>query len=445
MSLSSFTPTSALPDNIYQQYMYNYPHKTAYRPIHADLRDHFSKLKTTDNTLYIHLPFCETKCGYCNLFTIAGKKSSYYDQYIDALERQAIAYAPHLQGVTFQNLILGGGTPLILNTDQLARVFNIVQNCLKIDLASLNTVVETAPRQTTAEKLALLKSFHVNRLSIGVESFINSELRSIFRFHSEAESDTAIELILKHQFDVVNLDFIYGMPTQTPESVLYSIQKAVAYGAQEIFVYPLYVKEYTGIHKRIDKDQPRQYELYQHIRAYLLQAGYAQTSMRCFVKSTENLATSTQHQHCGFANTLSLGAGARSYINELHFCDPFAVKQVACRKIIDDYIDRSDFFTLKNGFILDDHEQKRIFVIKNLLHVQGIQAAVYQHHFKSSLLDDFPIFQEWIARGYVICEQALHPAVTRYHLSELGLSLSDHLGPALISPQVQQRMSEYWG
>lgn len=445
MFLSSFTPTSALPDNIYQQYMYNYPHKTAYRPIHADLRDYFSQLKTTDNTLYIHLPFCETKCGYCNLFTIAGKKAPYYDPYIDALERQAAAYAPYLQDVKFQNLILGGGTPLILNTAQLTRVFNIVQNTLHIDLASLNTVVETAPRQTTHEKLALLKSFDVNRLSIGIESFIDRELRSIFRFHSETESDAAIAKIQTHRFDVVNLDFIYGMPIQTPESVLYSVKKAVAYGAQEIFIYPLYIKEYTGIHTRIDKNQSKQYELYQHIKAYLFQAGYVQTSMRCFIKKADNTLTNMNHAHCGFANTLSLGAGARSYINELHFCDPFAVKQVACRKIIDDYINRHDFFTLKNGFILDNNEQKRFFVIKNLLHIHGIQAAVYQHHFKSSLLADFPIVQEWITRGYVICEHATQPHLTHYYLSELGLSLSDHIGPALISPQVQQRMSEYWG
>jgi oxygen-independent coproporphyrinogen-3 oxidase len=428
-------PHTKLPENIYQQYMYNYPHKTAYRALEAALGDYFPKLKTTENTLYIHIPFCETKCGYCNLFTVASTKATDFEPYLDALERQARAYAPHLQGVQFKNLVLGGGTPLMLTAQQLTRVFNMIKEILGIDLQTINTVVETAPRQTTAEKLDVLRSFSVNRLSIGIESFIDNELKSIYRFHSEQESEAAIALILQRQFDVVNFDFIYGMPPQTPESLVYSLKKAVDYAAREIFVYPLYVKEQTGLHSRLDKDQPRRYALYQHAQAYLTQAGYVQKSMRFFIKKERDTAL---HTHCGFANTVALGAGARSYINELHFCDPFAVKQSACRKTIDDYTTRTDFLSVKNGFIVNEEEQKRIFVIKNILHCEGIDSNVYQHYFKNPLLHDFPQLHEWLAQAYAVNDGA------NYRLTPLGLSLSDHLGASLMSEHVKQRMASYW-
>jgi oxygen-independent coproporphyrinogen-3 oxidase len=428
-------PPIKLPETIYQQYMYNYPHKTAYRAISVNLLDYFPILKTTENTLYIHIPFCESKCGYCNLFTVSGKKSADFDEYITALERQAHAYAPHLQAVTFKHLVLGGGTPLILNPQQLTRVFTIVQDSLGIDLKQTNIVVETAPRQTTAEKLDLLKSFSVNRLSIGIESFVDSELQSIYRFHSEQESDYAISLLWQRQFDVINFDFIYGMPTQTLESLLYSLKKAVNYGVQEIFIYPLYIKEQTGLYSRLDKNQPHRYALYQYARDYLVNANYSQKSMRFFIKKEADTAS---HTHCGFSNTLALGAGARSYLNELHFCDPFAVKQTACRKTIDNYLMRTDFLTIKNGFILNEDEKKRVFVIKNMLHREGIDEVVYQHYFNNTLLQDFPLIQTWIDNGYAVNN------VENYRLTPLGLSLSDHLGTLLMSESVKQKMATYW-
>jgi oxygen-independent coproporphyrinogen-3 oxidase len=99
---------------------------------------------------------------------------------------------------------------------------------------------------------------------------------------------------------------------------------------------------------------------------------------------------------------------------------------------------RTDFLTINNGFILNEDEKKRVFVIKNMLHREGIDEAVYQHYFNNTLLQDFPLIQTWIDNGY-----AVHNG-ENYCLTPLGLSLSDYLGTLLMSESVKQKMATYW-
>lgn len=157
--------------NLYQQYMYSYPHKTAYRQLeNVDIKDYIPYMYNQDNTLYFHIPFCESKCGYCNLFSIVGQETDVVDRYIDAMERQVeqlVKLFVNENGpkVNFSELVLGGGTPLYLTIPQLQRIFDMAK---RLGFSGDSIIVETSPRQTTMEKLQFLKECGVTRLSMGI-------------------------------------------------------------------------------------------------------------------------------------------------------------------------------------------------------------------------------------------------------------------------------------
>lgn len=165
----------------YRQYMYNYPHKTAYRPLKdVNLKDYIPLLnRSRQNSLYFHIPYCESKCGYCNLFSVAGIGEKDRDRYLSAIERQIQQYA--LQKVIFQDLTIGGGTPLYLTQRQLEWLFEQIQSSFTFEKTEHEVIVETSPKQTEKEKLELLKAYGVTRISIGVQSFIGEELNTLMR------------------------------------------------------------------------------------------------------------------------------------------------------------------------------------------------------------------------------------------------------------------------
>lgn len=172
--------------NPYIQYMYSYPHKTAYRPLTGiRLADCAGSLSGPGCGLYLHIPFCQTKCGYCNLFSVTGAGTEEMERYLDAVERQLSQYRRILEpaGTRFSDFTIGGGTPLLLNAGQLDRVFAMTESYLHFD-ENRSIVIETAPNQTDREKLQLLKGRGITRVSMGIQSFCDRELETLRRGHS---------------------------------------------------------------------------------------------------------------------------------------------------------------------------------------------------------------------------------------------------------------------
>lgn len=415
---------------IYTQYMYSYPHKTAYRKLNLNITDYYDRLKNNknDNNLYFHIPFCQTKCGYCNLFSITGKDETYFDKYIDAMENQAIQYK--MKDIKFNSLIIGGGTPFVLSAKQLNRLFEIAHTNFKI--GNIYTVIETSPNQTDFEKTTLLKSLGVNRISIGVQSFVDEELKILNRHHNTISIQKALECLKKSEFECLNIDLIYGIPHQTTQILQYSIDKALEFCPEEIFIYPLYIKPNTFLYNKYLQSE-NAYDLYIFMRDYLISKGYFQTSMRRFVnnKSFDNKIS------CGFDNTISLGCGGRSYIDNLHFCSKYSTNPIECNKMIDDYINIKDYTIISNGYILNEDEQKRNFIIKNLFYYYGIIMTEYEYYFSTDILKDYPLFDLLKSKAYITIDNYF------IRMTELGMSLSDYIAPMFISNNVSQKMREW--
>ncbi len=425
--------------NPYRQYMYSYPHKTAYRHLTGiSLKDYVSCLAGSGHSLYLHLPFCRTKCGYCNLFSVTGQHEEQIRRYLEAVRRQSLQYQELLTPykTEFAELVIGGGTPLLLTEEQLVWMFRLLEIYFTCTV-DRELVIETAPNETRPAKLEILKQAGTTRVSMGIQSFSDGELKTLRRRHSAGRAREALDLLKKFDFPCVNVDFIYGIPGQTVVSLLDSLKEAVTFAPDEIFLYPLYVKHGAGLQKEVRDGlvlHPEEALLqYREAAAYLRSEGFRQDSMRRFVRSTQVRA----YSECGFGTSLALGCGGRSYLGNLHFCTPYAITRADCLAQLQAFEQREDFTEITHGILLTDEELKRRYVIRHLLIRPGLLLSRYEESFGSSAMEDFPILEEWEAQGYVCREGSF------LTLTEAGMELSDWLGPQLMSRAVIGKMEEW--
>lgn len=417
---------------IYRQYMYSYPHKTAYRALKdVDIREYLPRLKQGENSLYFHIPFCQAKCGYCNLFSVVGKGTAYVDAYLNAMERQIQQY--DLYSYSFSDVTIGGGTPLYLEEKQLIRLFQMIETVQQ--KTEYPVIIETSPNQTTEGKLTIIKAGGTQRISLGIQSFHEEELKKLYRIHTPKQARNAIKCIEKQQFACVNFDFIYGIPGQTVQSLEATLEEGVSYGPQELFIYPLYIKNGTLLKERQEKREENTRKLYDFVCEYLNKKGYVQYSMRRFVR--KDYVPLTPALECGFGNTLSIGCGGRSYLGNLHFCTPYYVKQKECNAQLERYLATEDYRKITHGFLLDKEEEKRRYVIKNILFISGLNRERYRQEFGEDVEKEFEILKLWREKGY------LKEDKNTYVLTKAGMALSDYLGPQLISSKVKGRMKEW--
>ncbi|MFC5750223.1 STM4012 family radical SAM protein [Actinomadura rugatobispora] len=424
----------------YQGYVYAYPHKTAYRPLdpQPSLREVWADEDRAALFLYLHVPFCEMRCGFCNLFTRTGAPEELTGAYLDALDRQATAVLGGLGDATFATAAFGGGTPTYLTASELERLCDIAGRFA--GLGSIPLGVETSPATATSDRLAVLAERGVTRVSIGVQSFLDEEARAAVRPQKRAEVEAALDRIRAAAIPTLNIDLIYGIDGQTPATWLHSLDAALAWEPEELYLYPLYVRPLTGLGRRARDWDDQRMELYRTGRDHLLAQGYEQVSMRMFRRPTGPASaasplTGTEYC-CQTDGMIGLGCGARSYTTGLHYSFEYAVGATPVRAIIDSYVREADFTTARVGFTLDDGERRRRHLIQSLLQASGVDRAAYRERFGTDAAADFDL-EPFAERGWVEEDRDV------VRLTPEGLAHSDAIGPALFSPEVRTLMDSY--
>ncbi len=431
--------------NRFQSYLYSYPHKTAYRTFEEklDLKELWAAEKKHALYLYTHIPFCRMKCSFCNLFTVSHPREDLVSLYLKKIQLEAEVVRDSLGDFNFAGYAIGGGTPSHLDVQQLEQLFAVYTNILGVDLDNTPGSFEISPDTINDEKLAFLSQHGVQRLSIGIQSFIESEARSVGRVQPETMMEPLLEKISSYQFPVFNLDLIYGIPGQTAETWLASLQKAVQFQPTEIFLYPLYVRPLTSLFKKHGSIQIAQSEdirstLYRIGRDFLQANGYVQDSMRLFRKPVAGLRESSEYS-CQEDGMIGLGTNARSYTTDVHYSTEYAVSKPNVAAIIDDYVarERADFMTASYGIRLSEDDRKRRYLIKSLLKAQGLDGAHYQSIYGTDVHADFPELR-------TLLEMRLaQKSAGRMRLHGEGMAYSDLIGHWFISPEVKQKMQEY--
>jgi oxygen-independent coproporphyrinogen-3 oxidase len=424
----------------FQGYSYAYPHKTAYRALTpaVGLDELWAGERREALFLYLHVPFCEMRCAFCNLFTQARPPDDLVSAYLTALRRQAVQVRAALPDARCARCAIGGGTPTYLDVSGLEGLLDVAEGIMGVDLRVIPVSVEVSPETVDQEKLALLRQHGVDRVSIGVQSFIEAETALAGRPQPRATVTRALELIREAGFPTLNIDLIYGLPGQTVASWLESVETALHYAPEELYLYPLYVRPLTGLGKSARQWDDVRPACYHEAAALLRSRGYVQTSMRMF--QARHAPTPAEPIYCCQEDGMvGLGCGGRSYTRGLHYASEYAVGARGVRALIAAYVARPDaaFARADFGFRLDGAEQRRRYVIQSLLTCDGLRFEAYRRRFGTAPADDLPMLAELKTHGLARWE------ADGLCLTDAGLARSDVVGPWLYSDAVRGLMATY--
>jgi oxygen-independent coproporphyrinogen-3 oxidase len=273
--------------------------------------------------LYISVPFCRSKCSYCNFASDVFSKSA-YENYVARL-LEDIANSRQLTSQvgcpldsapddTVDSIYLGGGTPSILEASQLLRIFAAVRNEFTL-MPEAEITVECAPGTLTPTLLETLQQCGVNRVSLGVQSFVDQEAQSVGRLHERATVLEEIRRLRRAGFENINVDLIAGLPHQTADSWTFSVSEAIATTAPHVSVYMLEVDEDSRLgreliaggaryHAHFVPDEDKTADFYQQACERLTAAGIAQYEISNFARSAgqsrHNLKYWTRQPYLGF-------------------------------------------------------------------------------------------------------------------------------------------------
>jgi oxygen-independent coproporphyrinogen III oxidase len=445
------TLQTLLANSTYTSYSYAYPHKTAYRPLNppAHLSTVWAQGKKAALFLYLHIPFCEMRCGFCNLFTQTNAGENLVTQYLKTLTREAKQVKAALGDSQFARMAIGGGTPTFLSVSELAWVFDLAADIMGADLHAIPISVEVSPETATQEKLELLKQRGVDRVSIGIQSFIPAETAAAGRPQTVDNVYTALDRIKSVDFPTLNLDLIYGLPGQSIDSWLKSLHIALTFSPEELYLYPLYIRPLTGLDRsrRQWNDERRDY--YRHARDLLLASGYEQVSMRMFRLISHSPPLPSPLYCCQSDGMLGLGCGARSYTSSLHYSSEYAVGMNGIQEIIANYAKREDkqFNWVNYGYKLNLDDRQRRFLIQSLLQSEGLSLSDYHQNFHTDALTDFPQLNDLLTLQLATWEDEEQSKIqnpkSKIILTPAGVEVSDTLGVWLYSPQVKALMENY--
>jgi putative oxygen-independent coproporphyrinogen III oxidase len=199
-------------------------------------------------SLYIHLPWCERKCPYCD-FNSHETKHVPEDRYIDSLLEDLRADKHYIAQRKVDTLFIGGGTPSLFSVQSIERLMQGLRN--SVDLASeLEATMEANPGSAEADKFQGFRAAGINRLSLGVQSFQDEQLQALGRVHSADEAHAAIEMIRSSGFENFNIDLMHGLPAQTPQGALADLKTALAYKPPHLSWYQLTIEPNTVFHNR---------------------------------------------------------------------------------------------------------------------------------------------------------------------------------------------------
>lgn len=272
-------------------------------------------------SVYIHIPFCTNKCYYCDFNSFVTNNPQLVWDYLDALQKEMeITFARQPLDMV-KTIFVGGGTPTFLNHEQMRHFLEMVQTHLgKYVTSDLEFTMEANPGTTDREKLALMHSLGVNRLSFGVQSFSNELLKRLGRIHDTDDVYRSIDNALAIGFTNLSIDLMFGLPDQTEEIFRETLDRALQLPTTHFSAYSLKVEENTLFHTLYQKDQlplpteDTELNMYLLLIEQMERQGYPQYEISNFAKPEYE----SRHNKTYWLNNeyYGLGAGAHGYVDQ---------------------------------------------------------------------------------------------------------------------------------
>ncbi len=344
----------------------------------------------TPFALYIHIPFCATKCYYCAFNTDSFHKGQ-AQAYLQALRTEMELYAPGVPPL--KTIFLGGGAPSILFAESLTQLFTDIRSCFQVG-PDAEITVECNPGTVDEEKLHVMRFAGVNRLSFGVQAMDNTILHQIGRIHKVSEVICCYQLARASGFDNINLDLIFALPNQTIEQWKHSVQEVITLAPEHVSTYNLTLEEDTAFYEWWDTGKLKlasnelEAEMYEIAIEMLAHKGYDHYEISNFAKPNR-LA---QHNLVYWNNApyIGLGAGACGYLDGLRYSNIRGV-----RAYIDCLAQRKK--PIASSERLSERDEKSETIILGLRKQEGICDESYQRRFGEPITEVFgEVVERWM-------------------------------------------------
>lgn len=364
--------------------------------------------------IYIHIPFCERRCKYCD-FTSSIFNQDRMKDYVENLLLEIKNNKELLKNYIVDTIFIGGGTPSLLSIDELTSLVNGLNEAINLD-ANYEFTIETNPNSISEEKLIAYRELGVNRISIGVQSFNDRLLRIIGRLHTGDEAREKIKLAKKY-FDNLSLDFIFSLPTETLSDVLASIDAAKDLGATHISLYSLILEESTLLNALVEKgvyrvnDQVTDRLIYRKATLRLKSLGYKQYEISNFAK--DNRYSRHNYKYWSMDEYLGLGMAAHSFIKNKRFFNA---------STFNEYFDDVKKNIYHDEEILSIEDKITEYIIFKLRTNEGIIINEINKKFDIDFED---IYKEELKKATV--EKLLKKDGGRYFYTELGKDLANQV------------------
>lgn len=217
--------------------------------------------------IYIHIPFCKQACSYCNFHfsTTLSRKADV----VKCIQKELVLRKDYLNGEKVETIYLGGGTPSLLNEKELAAIFNSIHQNYKVD-ASAEITLEANPDDLNREKLKELKQSPINRLSIGVQSFFEEDLRFMNRAHEAQEAIDSIKNAQDFGFEQLNMDLIFGSQTTTDKMWQANLDQFFALEIPHLSAYSLTIEEKTALAHQLKSGKTNPLDEERNLRQYFI-------------------------------------------------------------------------------------------------------------------------------------------------------------------------------
>lgn len=355
--------------------------------------------------LYVHIPFCEHICFYCDFAKRVPKDAHMIDEYLDYLIQEINSYQKHFKSI--ETIYIGGGTPSMLNLEQTEKLLKHL-----LSIHPVEYTIEVNPESYTKEKGLLYKTYGINRISLGVQTFNQEILNQLNRKHKNQQVYDTIHHLRDIGIDNINIDIIYALPNQNLIDLDFDLKHIKELNPTHISAYSLILEEKTVFYHEYLKgnfsvmDEDIEAQMYQKIIKELKAMGYQHYEISNFTKpgyqSKHNLIYWSLGEYIG------VGVGAHGYI------DGYRMQN---HRLLKDYYQN---FQLEK--VLQTKEMNlQDALIFGLRKIDGIDIQSLEKQYEFNLLDRFPKMQEKMDQGLVSYQSGI------LKLTEKGIFLGNQV------------------
>lgn len=385
----------------------------------------FKKKKTEEKKqplgLYVHIPFCIRKCNYCD-FLSAPATDEVKEQYVTALCQEIKSYEEQGKGYFLATVYFGGGTPSVLQTEQLERIMETIRATFSMEEGQAELTIEVNPGTVTKESLSAFRKMGFNRLSVGVQSAKKEELELLGRIHTFEDAKQCVKWAREAGFDNISMDVISALPKQSSEDYKETLEAVLSLQPEHISSYSLIIEEATPFYEKYAEGKELEQELpdedtdramYAYTKERLKKAGYERYEISNYAKpgfeSRHNSSYWTGREYLGVGlGASSLFTNAR-YHNEMNLQE--YIRQVTAGEDVRREMER-----------LVEAEKMEEFMILGLRRMCGISKAEFKERFGCAIETVYgPAIRKLEAQG-LLKEQGDTIALT-----ELGIDVSNQV------------------